>query len=329
VPSGASIKAVFRRVPGVVSAKRLTIATYRRARPLRPPVESPSLVAKMLVTPAGETFITGNGIAAHCRYVLNYDVFRVNEEVENDWWFCNPEFLEFFFRRLAPNEDYVLFTHNSNVDRWIDRRFEDRLRRPELVAWFATNVAMRHRKLVSMPLGIGNPIKCNPEVLDAVRENPPPKRLLVEASFDVSTNVAERTYCIEQTGVEPLPKVPWPEYFERLASAYFCISPNGNGIDCYRTWQALYLGTIPIVTRSVLTEQHSELPLIVLDDWSDYRSLELSPELYASIRGDWDPERIRLDRYLEQVRSTIDRLRLAFDSEFDGGRGRLARQNVT
>jgi hypothetical protein len=309
VPSRASIKAGLRRVPGLVQIKRLAVAGYRRVRPLRPPVESPTLVAKMLVTPDDETFITGNGIAAHCRYVLNYDVFRVNESVENDWWFCNPEFLEYFFRRLAPDRDFVLFTHNSNVDRWVDGRFDRQLRRPELVAWFATNAALRHPKLVPLALGIGNPIKCDPLLLERLRREPPPRTRLVEASFDVSTNPVERRYCIEQTGIQPSPKLPPADYFERLASTYFCISPNGNGIDCYRTWQALYLGTVPIVTRSLLTEHHRDLPLVVLDDWSEFRSLELSPELYASIRRDWDPERLRLDRYLERVEATIAQLR--------------------
>jgi hypothetical protein len=299
------VKAALRRVPGIVAGKRLAVAGYRLVHPLRPPVESPSLVARMLVTGDENAFITGNGFAAHCRCVLNYDVFRVNDEVENNWWFCNPEFLEYFFRHLAPDDAYVLFTHNSNDDRPIGARFEKRLRQPGLVAWFATNVALHHPKLFSLPLGIANPIKVDPAVLKRVQEQAPPKTHLFEASFDVGTNVRERTYCIEQTGVEPSGKRPLVEFFEQLASSYFCLSPHGNGIDCYRTWQALYLRTVPIVTRSALTEQRPELPLIVLDDWSDFRSIEFSPELYERTWGDWDPATISLDRELERIRATI------------------------
>jgi hypothetical protein len=92
---------VLGSIPGVRPAKRLAVTTYRQLHPLRPPIESPALVARMLVAPNDDVFITGNGFAAHCRYVLNYDVLRVNDEVENNWWFCNPEFLEYFFRHLA------------------------------------------------------------------------------------------------------------------------------------------------------------------------------------------------------------------------------------
>ena len=36
-----------------------------------------------------------------------------------------------------------------------------------------------------------------------------------------------------------------------LSSYKFALSPEGNGIDCHRTWECLYLGVIPIVKKSV------------------------------------------------------------------------------
>jgi hypothetical protein len=305
---GASLKVRVRTVPGVISTKRAIVAAYRKVRPLRPPVESPALVTKMLVQPPDDRFITGNGFARRCRYVLNYDTFRVNEATDDEceWWFCNPEFLEYFFRDLAPSREFVLFTHNSNVDRPIGPPFRTQLDRPELVAWFAVNVELSHPKLHSIPLGIGNPIKCDPVAFRMVQEEPPQKSELFEASFSVSTNPVERAYCIEQTGIVPAAKLRTQrDFYERLAAAHFCISPAGNGVDCYRTWQALYLRTIPIVTRSVLTDQHPDLPWIVLDDWADFRSIEFSPELYEKTWGDWDPASLTLDRYLERVADAI------------------------
>ena len=303
-----STKETLRRVPGLVHTKRASVRALRRVYPLRPPVESAELVERMLVAPDDDTYITGNGFAAHCRYLLNYDTFCMNDQADTDWWFCNPEFLEFFFRRLAPDERYVLFTHNSNVDRPIGEGFRSRLDRPELAAWFATNVELAHPKLFSIPLGVGNPIKCNIPALSRVRAQEPEKTHLFEASFDIRTNSAERLYCIEQTGIEPEPKLDWPEFFERLGSSYFCISPAGNGVDCYRTWQALYLKTVPVVTRSVLTDQHPDLPMLVLDDWSEFRDVDFSAELYSRIWGAWSPDEIRLDRYLERIRSTLGSL---------------------
>ena len=49
----------------------------------------------------------------------------------------------------------------------------------------------------------------------------------------------------------------------------FVVSPHGGGMDCHRTWEALILGCIPIVKRSPLDELYDELPVLIINDWSD------------------------------------------------------------
>jgi hypothetical protein len=46
-------------------------------------------------------------------------------------------------------------------------------------------------------------------------------------------------------------------------------SPKGNGADCHRTWEALYMGCIPLVDDIDNFKQFSkELPIILVSDWS-------------------------------------------------------------
>lgn len=311
--SPASIGDAFRRLPGggsVLRARRRAVgATRRRLRPPRPPYGPPERVRALEETPPPGTFLTGNGIAARCRHVLNFDVLRVNEDVQNDWWFCKADYLEYFFARCAPRTPFVLFSHNS--DRTIGRSFRRELRRPSLVAWFAQNATLDHPKLRALPIGIANPFWPHGDqgLLEQVRAESTPKRALFDVSFALATNPRQRRYCLEQTGLELAPRVPYHDYLRRLASAYFCISPEGHGVDCVRTWEALALGTVPVVTRSLLTDQHPDLPLIVLDDWSDFRSLELTRELYERTWDGWTSDEIRLERYLERVERTIGGLR--------------------
>jgi len=255
-------------------------------------------------------FISGNGYASRCRYVLNHDVLSVNDGVDNDWWFCKSDWLEYFFRDLAPESPFVLFSANS--DRPIGRRFTRFLRRPSLRAWFANNVAFEHPRLFAVPLGIGDPTRAHGDaasVLRAARAGDHPKSRLLEVSFDVKTNPAERLRCLAETGLELDAPASTSAYLERLAASYFCVAPPGNGIDTHRVWEALYLRTIPVVTRSVLSEQHPDLPLIVLEDWSQFRSIQLSPALYASTWGEWDPAELGLDRYLRRVSRKLEQLR--------------------
>ena len=58
----------------------------------------------------------------------------------------------------------------------------------------------------------------------------------------------------------------------RLLSTYsFVASPPGNGLDTHRTWEAMYLGCVPIVLRSYMTEFYKNLglPVWVIDTYSD------------------------------------------------------------
>ena len=43
----------------------------------------------------------------------------------------------------------------------------------------------------------------------------------------------------------------------------------GHGMDCHRTWEALILGCIVIVKKSVLDVLYEDLPVLIVDNWSD------------------------------------------------------------
>jgi hypothetical protein len=263
-------------------------------------------VAALLETADDHPFITGNRLAARCRYVVNFDDLVVNENVDNDWWFVQSEFLEHFFKRLEPSSGkYVLFSHNG--DRPIDRSLRRFLRRPRLHAWFAANAALVDPKLHAFPLGIADRKWRHGDgaALLRVQHLNIDKTNLVDASYDASTFPTVREYCRAETGIAPPPRREFEEYLHGLASSCFCIAPRGNGMDTHRVWEALYLRTIPVVTRTVLTDQHPDVPMIVLDDWADFRRVELTPELYAEKWGAFDPQQLELDRYLERVAAII------------------------
>ena len=302
---------LLRLAPGgssVLRLRRRTVAaTRRRVKPIRPPVHTQEEIPALSAPPMDHPFITGNGLAGRCRYVINYEDLVVNEEIENDWWFCRSDFLEYFFAAHEPKGEYVLFSHNS--DRAIDRSESRFLRRRGLRAWFATNAATRHPKLRAFPCGIANPKWPHGDgaAIARMQAATPDKTTLFDASYDISTFPPERRYCRDQTRIEPAPRQGFDDYLRALASSYFCIAPRGHGIDTHRIWEALYLRTIPIVTRSVLAEQHRDLPMIVLDDWAEFRRLEFSRDLYAETWGDSQPEALNLDVYMKRVEAVLAR----------------------
>lgn len=246
-------------------------------------------------------YLSGNVFAGMCRHVLNYGRLRTNPRGREGWWFVKIDFLEHFFGRLVPDAPFVLVTHNG--DRPVDATCLGFLSHPRLVVWFSSNVAIGHPKLVPVPVGVANAIWPHGDtaVFDRVVAEGRTKSELVEVSFSLGSNPAERAACLEKTGLSARARLPFPRYLERLAASYFCLSPAGNGLDCHRTWEAFYVRTIPIVTSSILTAELPSLPWIVLDDWSEYESLELSPQLYREIWAGWDPASLTGHFYRRQM----------------------------
>lgn len=62
------------------------------------------------------------------------------------------------------------------------------------------------------------------------------------------------------------------ENWQNQINYAFVISPHGNGLDCHRTWEALVLGCIPIVRKSPIDVLYKDLPVLIVDEWSDVTS---------------------------------------------------------
>jgi len=285
----------------VFSSLRGLRSRVRAADPPFPPREQPDDSALAGGIQADDAFITGNGIACRCRWALNYGPPTIQEDGREDWFFCKTDYVEHFFARHVPKRHFVLFTHNSDLP--VGRQHLGHLSHRRLRMWFAANVELEHPKLRPIPTGIANARwpHGDTDALRRVQQASLPKTRLFDASFAVETNPPERRCCIEQTGLVPSPHRPFDVYLADLASSYFCISPRGNGIDTHRTWEALYVRTVPVLTANLVAEYHSDLPMVVLGDWSEFRSIDFTPELYERVWGDWSPDAIRLDRYVERI----------------------------
>jgi hypothetical protein len=62
--------------------------------------------------------------------------------------------------------------------------------------------------------------------------------------------------------------VYWTEYILELVNYKFCLSLPGKGLDCYRTWEALSMGVIPIVFSTNLDILYENLPVLIVNDFS-------------------------------------------------------------
>ena len=210
--------------------------------------------------------------------------------------FCKTEHAAYFFNQCKMNysTSYILVTHNSDIG--ITKEIFD-LAPPNVYKWFAMNVDHEDERLVSVPIGsVGSPWIGVDEhaaqryehdyVLTEETGRPKEHRNLVYVNFGIHTNNQHRAPIYEYfknkkwATVRPC-DIPLSEYeksdgfvsisqyYDEVYNHKFVMSPLGNGLDCGRNWQCLYLGTIPIVPRHINIEFYEDLPILIYDDIND------------------------------------------------------------
>tara|TARA_R110000765_G_scaffold16522_3_gene46337 strand:- start:723 stop:1598 length:876 start_codon:yes stop_codon:yes gene_type:complete len=100
----------------------------------------------------------------------------------------------------------------------------------------------------------------------AVHSNPSERTPIYEHLKNepwVTTNLCDASYQQhEQSDFHSMER-----YFKGIYNHKFIISPLGNGVDCGRNWQAIYLGSIAVIPRHVNIEYYeNDLPILVYDD---------------------------------------------------------------
>lgn len=219
-------------------------------------------------------FITGNKFKKNCHYYYDNNglvkVSEPNDEVLRI--FVKIDYVHSFFKQKQ-TRNYILYTHNGDYS--VDDSYLRYMDDPFLLKWYGQNIMTKHPKLFSIPIGIANEnwSHGNEKIFNEIIKENLPKNRLIYVNFDTTTNLHERNYCLEQImkkGLKMSERIDFKEYLKELAQSYFVVSPNGNGVDCHKTWESLYVRTIPIVTKSINIDFYRQYPIIIIDDWSNF-----------------------------------------------------------
>lgn len=97
-------------------------------------------------------------------------------------------------------------------------------------------------------------------------------------------------------------------YFNTLPMYKFIVSPEGNGIDCHRHYEALMAGCIPIIERNPLIEEkYKGCPILYTTDYSEITEEYLNTKYAEMLNTKYDFSRLFLTSYTEEQINTIKR----------------------
>lgn len=126
------------------------------------------------------------------------------------------------------------------------------LENPFVIAWFSNNPVYEHPKYFPFPYGINNGI--------SEHNHPSAHKIKHYVEALLSNDVKDKNIvhlpmrCTHpcRAGFPQMGHLDIASYYKTMRQAKFVLSPIGDREDCYRHWEAIGLGTIPISNVSDL-----------------------------------------------------------------------------
>ena len=238
------------------------------------------------------------------------------------------------FRYIPKRKEKVLEGFDPSYD-WYGKMLDDE----RVIAWFGNNLTSDHPKVYPVPLGFRwfrtsqrfSSI-WNSELLQSVEKllnsvtidqffkgkkikcyvnfamTSPNRQSLIEIlknknkseSFPFARSPKNLLYTI----VRPR---PFEEYMRDLQNSEFVISPSGVNPDCYRIWEALYAGCIPIVEKTGIERLFDDLPVLIVENFECITREFLEEAKQKMQKKEYNLEKLHsqywLDLMLEKQRS--------------------------
>ena len=179
---------------------------------------------------------------------------------------------------------WKLFVHNGDIE-----SNPDYFGRLSLKVDFiySVNWIGNHSKISALPQGLENKSYLRNGVPKDFKSNSnlqipwTCRKNLIYASFNEKTNEKQRKGLLDslshnsQVLIDRQFKLP-SEYRRTVMNSKFIISPPGNGSDCHRTWEAMYLGAVPIVLSDFWPFKADKLPVLVVNSWDEMMPIILN-----------------------------------------------------
>jgi len=88
--------------------------------------------------------------------------------------------------------------------------------------------------------------------------------------------------------------------WKEIANYAFAFSPYGNGPDCHRHWEILSLGCIPIIKSIGTNEMFNDLPVLIVDEWSDINEKLLNDTIKKFKTAHFNYDKLLLKYWVNQ-----------------------------
>ena len=265
------IKRYLRKVPFAIEVKNYLRPFF---------VEEPDHIKR-----SSSPFISGDSFKCLCNSIYEFDRFYENSPRipgYDEIIFVQKDTVDLFISNIGSHLNSVVIIHNGDTQ---EKPHQLKLLLKNCKHIFSTNLEKNQINASAIPIGIENEhYKKNGDLsyFQALNKIEFKKNNICLTSFNVNTNPIKRVpikeLCISNSS-EFIYPINLEAYRKRLSESYFVISPPGNGIDCHRTWEAIYHKTIPVMERESWLFKDIDLPVLIVDSFQDFFNMTLDRKI--------------------------------------------------
>ena len=242
------------------------------------------------------TFISSRGIMQSCDWfsknpissiskIENYPDIDTIKHIKNPIiYVCGSAIAH--FRTMMPSFPFILVTGDCDetIPQDVMNDFDSFISNSNILHWFSQNMTINHPKVTKIPIGMDyhtflkdqSPNE-QEKSLNTIQRKPFHEREIKCYSnfhFQMNTKYGQD----RKDALAQIPKnlvyyekksVPRLQTWNTQKDYAFIISPHGGGYDCHRLWEGLILGCIPIVKTSPIDSLYHDLPVLIVNQWSD------------------------------------------------------------
>lgn len=244
-----------------------------------------------------------NGLREICDLILIggednvADYLSLDQDIRVICWSAYwPVQQDTFTRSILDSVEHKVIFVTLHMDFYKDGWIEKYIDHPKLYKWITQqNPLSNHPKMVSLPLGLGRGwqrahLKSHHEnfknatheklLLASFRDNNPERKKVLELVENEWSDFSETVF----HGNKNVWQESEQHVYDMFSQYKFILSPKGGGYDSHRTWEALYVNSIPIVLSSPLDSTYEQLPILVVKNWNEITE-EFLQEKYLEFKS--------------------------------------------
>ena len=240
--------------------------------------------------------------------------FELNEVKPNSLIFCESDCITDLNSKILVKLNCPVTLLLGNSDQNHDQSHLYLRENENVRKIFSQNLGIEADGFYPLPIGLENAWRSNHgrvfpfKILRKVNKD---RKSRIMWTFSIQTNPVVRSKAAVELSrinlADRFGSISSKKHRKLLSSYCFIASPPGNGLDTHRTWEAMYLGCVPIVLRSHMTEYFEMLglPIWVVDAYSQIESLSEQQLLdrYDELKPRFDSKALWFDFWANKINS--------------------------